>query len=60
MRNRDACCEGAGLFQVDGKTEHHAAVHVDHHGQEGALDRLPVFLVDHNDVHLSVINLGDG
>ena len=60
MCNGEPSCEGAGLFQIDGEAEHHAAVHVDDDGQRRPLDRLPVLLIDHNDVHGRVVDLGDG
>jgi len=53
-------CKGAGLFQIDGEAEYHAAAHVDDYGQRRSLDRLPVLLIDDNDVHGRVVDLGDG
>src|SRR5271165_6741916 len=44
MCNGEPSCEGAGLFQIDGEAEHHAAVHIDDDGQRRPLDRLPVLL----------------
>src|ERR1035441_722603 len=58
MRNRESGREGAGLFQIDSETKHHATMHIDDHGQRWSLDRLPV--LNHNDIHGSVVNLGDG
>lgn len=59
MRDREPGREGAGLFQIEGETEHHATVHIDDDGQRRSLDRLPVLFVNHNDIHGSMVNLGD-
>jgi hypothetical protein len=49
-----------GFSQIDGKAEEHAAVYIDHHCQRGPLNWLPVFLIDYDDVHGSVVNLRYG
>ena len=60
MGNRHSDREGARLLQIDGKAEDHAAVYIDHHRQGRSLNRLTVFLIDHDDIHGRVIDLGDG
>src|ERR1051325_6580840 len=57
MRNRHSGGEGAWFLQIDGKAEDHAAVYIDHHGQCGPLDRLPVLLIDDDDVHGRMVDL---
>ena len=60
MRNCETGREGAWLLQIDRETKHHATVYVDHNCQRRSLDRLPVLLIDHDDVHGRMVNLGDG
>src|ERR1700758_5032484 len=60
MRNREPCCEGARLLQVDSKAEHHAAKDIDDHSQKRSLDRLSVLLIDNDDIDGRMINLGHG
>src|SRR5215470_11994556 len=60
VSNRHSGREGAGLLQIDGKAEEHAAVYINHHGQRGPLDWLPVFFIDHDDVHGRVVDLRNG
>jgi hypothetical protein len=59
MRDGEAGGESAGFLQIDGETEHHATIHINDHGQRWPLDRLPMLLIDHNDVHGRMVNLGD-
>src|SRR5215831_17726080 len=60
VRNRDSRSEGAWLLQLDREAEHHTTAYIDDHGEEGALDRLTVLLIDHNHVHGRMVNLRDG
>src|SRR5215471_589773 len=60
VRNRDSRSEGAWLLQIDREAEHHTTAYIDDHGEEGALDRLTVLLIDHNHVHGRMVNLRDG
>jgi len=60
MRDRETRRESARLLKIDSEAEHHAAVHIDDHGQRRSLDRLAVFLINHNDIHGRVVDLNDG
>src|SRR5215471_7036498 len=59
MCNCESGCEGTRLLQVDSKANYHATEHVDHHGQRQPLDGLPMLLIDHDDVHGGVVDLGN-
>jgi hypothetical protein len=60
LRDREPRRESARLLEIDGESKHHATVHIDDDGQRWSLDRLAVLLIDHDDVHGCMVDLGDG
>jgi hypothetical protein len=60
MRNCKPSRKGARLLQIDSEPEHHTAVNIDDDGQPRSLDWLTMLFVDHDNVHGSMVDLGDG
>src|SRR5215471_7360692 len=60
VRDRESRRESAWLLEVDGESKHNSTVHIDDDGQRRSLDRLAVLLINHNDVHRRMVDLGYG
>jgi hypothetical protein len=59
MRDAQPRCDRAGRNKRDVKAGDHAAVHVDRQRDPRPPDRQALLIVDHHDIELRVIDLGE-